>query len=363
MSTVHAAVTQDCDYDVVVVGGGPAGCSAAVFAARDGLDALVFDRGRSSIQQCAHLENYLGFPAGIDVETLYALVHDHVAQAGCERRDDLVEDVARREAGETTEADGRGDDPAGSEAGDGTDAPGFVVAPADGDPVTARRVVAATRYDGEYLRGLDDDEAMFERYEYDGETCERFDREYAGRDGSTPVDGLYVASPSAEADRQAIVAAGRGARVGLAVVEAARVDRGVPDALAKRYDWLRRDAERSDEWRDRDRWREWFDDRLPEGHGLDDDRLAALRERTIDARVETYVDDDEIARRRERGHDRLLEALDDDRVLARAREIRAERDGDAGSDGTAGERDGSDGDDGSDGTAGERDEEALEVTE
>ena len=59
------------ECDVVVIGGGPAGCAAGIFTARYGLDTVLFDRGRSSIQRCAHLENYLGFPAGIDVETLY----------------------------------------------------------------------------------------------------------------------------------------------------------------------------------------------------------------------------------------------------------------------------------------------------
>ena len=61
-----------CDdhHDVVIVGGGPAGCSAGVFCAREGLDTVMFDRGRSSIQRCAHLENFLGFPKGIDIDTL-----------------------------------------------------------------------------------------------------------------------------------------------------------------------------------------------------------------------------------------------------------------------------------------------------
>lgn len=52
---------DDSEFDVVIVGGGPAGCSAGVFCAREGLDTVIFDRGRSSLQRCAHLENYLGF--------------------------------------------------------------------------------------------------------------------------------------------------------------------------------------------------------------------------------------------------------------------------------------------------------------
>ena len=78
------------EYDVVVVGGGPAGCSAGVFTARDDLDTVVFDRGNSSLRRCAYLENYLGFPAGIDIETFSALAQDHAETAGCEVVDDLV---------------------------------------------------------------------------------------------------------------------------------------------------------------------------------------------------------------------------------------------------------------------------------
>jgi thioredoxin reductase (NADPH) len=54
-------------FDVVIVGAGPAGLGAAVYAASEGLDALVVDRevfggqaGSSSL-----IRNFLGFPAGI----------------------------------------------------------------------------------------------------------------------------------------------------------------------------------------------------------------------------------------------------------------------------------------------------------
>ena len=59
------------DHDIVIVGGDPAGCSAGVFTARYGLDTHIFDDGRSPIQRCAFLKNYLGSPAGIDIEPLY----------------------------------------------------------------------------------------------------------------------------------------------------------------------------------------------------------------------------------------------------------------------------------------------------
>lgn len=292
---------SQCDHDVVIVGGGPAGCSAGVFTARYGLDIVIFDRGRSSIQRCAHLENYLGFPAGIDIETLYRLMHDHAEEAGCEIVPDLVESIERADTHE-----------------------GFRVETQDGHSTTARQVIAATRYGGEYLRPLGDD-AMFETYEHDGEEHERFDRSYSDLDGRTPIEGLYVASPSEEADHQAIIAAGRGARVGLTLVEDGRQERGYPEPVADHYDWRRRKAELDDEWSGRERWREWFDDRLPENHDLSEEQRLDLRKADVDRRLAEYLSANEIEHRTERGHERLLEHIDDDLILEAARDIEAER--------------------------------------
>lgn len=104
-----------------------------------------------------------------------------------------------------------------------------------------------------------------------------FERGYAAAtDGTTPIEGLYVASPSVEADRQAIMAAGRGARVGLTLVEDVRRERGYPDSFTDHYDWVRREAELDEEWSDR--WREYFDDRVPD----EERRIEATRE-TLEA--------------------------------------------------------------------------------
>ena len=59
-------------YDVLIVGAGPAGLAAAVYAASEGLSVAMFDRWGPGGQAgtSARIENYLGFPAGISGEAL-----------------------------------------------------------------------------------------------------------------------------------------------------------------------------------------------------------------------------------------------------------------------------------------------------
>ncbi len=295
MSTASTSQTEY-DHDIVIVGGGPAGCSAGVFTAREGLDTVIFDRGRSSLQRCAYLENYLGFPAGVDIKTFYELIQDHAETAGCEIVPDLVESVDRP---------------------DNDDADGFVITPQEGEPVTARRVIAATRYDGSYLRGFDSDAAIIETIEHDGEEDERFDREYPDDDGSTPVDGLYVATPAGKPDKQAILAAGRGARVGKRAIVDARIDDGWWKEAAEGVDWVRQKSELDDEWVDRDTWVEWFDDYYGEDAPVDpeSDRFKRVRAASIDDSLSSYITDDEIEQRATAGHERLAEGLDPEVIV------------------------------------------------
>ena len=69
-------------YDTVIIGGGPAGYTAALYAARAGLDTLVIEKMSAGGQMAltGDIDNYPGFPEGIDGFTLGANM-----QLGAER--------------------------------------------------------------------------------------------------------------------------------------------------------------------------------------------------------------------------------------------------------------------------------------
>ena len=54
-------------YDLVIVGGGPAGLGAAVYGASEGLNTVIIERAAAGGQagQSSRIENYLGFPDGV----------------------------------------------------------------------------------------------------------------------------------------------------------------------------------------------------------------------------------------------------------------------------------------------------------
>jgi len=59
-------------YDVVIIGGGPAGLGAAVYAASEGLKTVVVERAAAGGQagQSSRIDNYLGFPDGVTGDQL-----------------------------------------------------------------------------------------------------------------------------------------------------------------------------------------------------------------------------------------------------------------------------------------------------
>jgi thioredoxin reductase (NADPH) len=73
-------------YDVAIVGAGPAGLAAAVYAGSEGLSILVLDRRSFGGQAgaSARIENYLGFPTGITGMALMARAYNQAQKFGVE---------------------------------------------------------------------------------------------------------------------------------------------------------------------------------------------------------------------------------------------------------------------------------------
>ena len=59
-------------YDVIIIGGGPAGYTAALYCARAGMDTLLIEKLSAGGQMCltSQIDNYPGFDEGIDGYTL-----------------------------------------------------------------------------------------------------------------------------------------------------------------------------------------------------------------------------------------------------------------------------------------------------
>lgn len=72
--------------DVVVVGAGPAGLAAAVYAASEGLNVLVIETNAPGGQagSSSKIENYLGFPTGISGQALAARAHTQAQKFGAQ---------------------------------------------------------------------------------------------------------------------------------------------------------------------------------------------------------------------------------------------------------------------------------------
>ncbi|MET7881618.1 FAD-dependent oxidoreductase [Streptomyces avermitilis] len=73
-------------YDLVVIGGGPAGLGAAVYGASEGLRTVLVERSATGGQagQSSRIENYLGFPDGVSGAQLTDRARRQAAKFGAE---------------------------------------------------------------------------------------------------------------------------------------------------------------------------------------------------------------------------------------------------------------------------------------
>ena len=169
---------SDTDGDVIVVGGGPAGLSAALFAQKNGLETLVFDTDSTWMHK-AHLFNYLGIGSQ-DGSAFMKTAREQVDSFGVERRQgEAVTDV--------------------SEADDG-----FVVETEDGE-YEAAYVVLATGANRELAESLG--------CAFDGDVVD------VDVTMETSVDDAYATGAMVRVEEwQAIIAAGDGAAAALNIL-------------------------------------------------------------------------------------------------------------------------------------------------
>jgi len=88
------------EYEVVIIGGGPAGLTAGLYASRSGLRSLLLERGvlGGQMVNARLVENYPGFPGGISGFDLGSAMHQQAIRYGLETR---VTEVKRVVAGQT----------------------------------------------------------------------------------------------------------------------------------------------------------------------------------------------------------------------------------------------------------------------
>lgn len=79
-------------FDVIIIGAGPAGISAALYARRANLSVLVLHAGAGSLEKAHRIENYYGFPAGISGGELY--------RNGISQAENLGVEILQKEATE-----------------------------------------------------------------------------------------------------------------------------------------------------------------------------------------------------------------------------------------------------------------------
>ena len=105
--------------DCLVIGGGPAGVTAAIYLARFHLEVRVADAGHSRVTWIPRTHNHAGYPGGIPGTELLDKMREQAAEFGVAVEHGLVEHLERLDDG-------------------------FEARVADGEPIRARTVLLAT---------------------------------------------------------------------------------------------------------------------------------------------------------------------------------------------------------------------------
>ena len=138
-------------YDVVIIGSGPAGYTAALYAARANLQTLVFQGFESGgqLMLTSDVENYPGYKDGVQGPEMMDEFEAQAARFGAEMRPDNVEKV------------------------DFSERPFRLWAEGEDEPVFAGTVIIATGAQAKWL-GLESEERLFGKGVSGCATCDAF---------------------------------------------------------------------------------------------------------------------------------------------------------------------------------------------
>jgi thioredoxin reductase (NADPH) len=136
---LNTAIDQTQVRDVVIVGAGPAGLAAAVYAASEGLDVLVIETSAPGGQagSSSKIENYLGFPTGISGQALAARAYTQAQKFGAQ--------VVIAQSATRLSCDRK---PYSVDIGNGTRVPTRTVVIATGAEYRKPRLVSLPRFEG-----------------------------------------------------------------------------------------------------------------------------------------------------------------------------------------------------------------------
>lgn len=77
-------------YDLIIIGAGPAGISASLYAKRANLNVLVLYHGKSNLESASQIDNYYGFKEGISGKELYNNGIEQAKRIGVEIKEEEV---------------------------------------------------------------------------------------------------------------------------------------------------------------------------------------------------------------------------------------------------------------------------------
>lgn len=84
-------------YDVIIIGAGPAGISASLYAKRANMNVLVLYSGKSNLEKATEIDNYYGFINGISGKDLYFNGIEQAKNIGVEVKEEEVTNISKNQ--------------------------------------------------------------------------------------------------------------------------------------------------------------------------------------------------------------------------------------------------------------------------